>query len=105
MPERAERFNAIVKKLPGLDIRNRTEPSDSLLDTCVSLYESNKLTFIEWDKLTSKEHEASTTAKRETVLSIDASGKLKTEKPDPGRADTSSELLLQLALMRPWHRL
>ena len=65
-----------------------------------SLYESNKLTFIEWDKLTSKEHEASTTAKRETVLSIDASGKLKTEKPDPGRADTSSELLLQLALTR-----
>ena len=100
VPERAERFNAIVKKLPGLDIRNRTEPSDSLLDTCVSLYESNKLTFIEWDKLTSKEHEASTTAKRETVLSIDASGKLKTEKPDPGRADTSSELLLQLALTR-----
>ena len=34
VPERAERFNAIVKKLPGLDIRNRTEPSDSLLDTC-----------------------------------------------------------------------
>ena len=90
VPERAERFNAIVKKLPGLDIRNRTEPSDSLLDTCVSLYESNKLSFIEWDKLTSKE----------TVLSIDASGKLKTEKPDPGRADTSSELLLQLALTR-----
>ena len=77
VPERAERFNAFVKKLPGLDIRNRTEPSDSLLDTCVSLYEGNKLSFIEGDKLTSKEHEANTTAKRETVLSMDASGKLK----------------------------
>ncbi|CAE6914886.1 PARP6, partial [Symbiodinium sp. CCMP2456] len=100
VPERTERFNAIVKKLPGLEIRNRTEPSDALVDACVAMYESNKLSFLEWEKLTSKEHEANSSSKRETVLAIDASGKLKTEKPDPARADTSTELLVQLALTR-----
>ncbi|CAE7258351.1 unnamed protein product, partial [Symbiodinium natans] len=100
VPERSERFAAIVKKLPGLDIRNRMEPSDALVDACVAIYEQNRLQYLEWDRLTSKEHEAQTSAKRESVLSIDSSGKLKTEKPDPGRADTSSEFLIHLALSR-----
>ncbi|CAE7280906.1 unnamed protein product [Symbiodinium sp. CCMP2456] len=61
VPERAERHTKIAKRLPGLDIRNRLEPSDSLVDACVSLYEQNRLNFIEWDRLTSKEQEAETT--------------------------------------------
>ena len=100
VPERAERHSAIVKRLPGLDIRNRTEPSDSLLDLCVSMYENNKLLYVEWDRLTSKEQEQTLSAKREKVLSVDAAGMLRTEKSSPAIADTSTELLLLLAMTR-----
>ncbi|CAE7727675.1 SLC24A2, partial [Symbiodinium necroappetens] len=100
VPERAERHTKIAKRLPGLDIRNRLEPSDSLVDACVSLYEQNRLNFIEWDRLTSKEQEATSSSKRETVLSVDASGRLKTEKGEAAKAETTTELLLQFALTR-----
>eukprot|EP00439_Symbiodinium_sp_Y106_P014382 s9283_g2.t1 len=100
VPERAERHNKIAKRLPGLDIRNRHEPSDSLVDMFVAQYEQNRIQFVEWDRLTSKEQEASSNAKKETVLSVDSSGRLKTEKGDSARAETSTELLLQFALTR-----
>ena len=47
VPERAERFEAIKKRLVGLSIKDRTEPSDSLVDACVHMYESNRLSFLE----------------------------------------------------------
>eukprot|EP00439_Symbiodinium_sp_Y106_P008841 s11779_g1.t1 len=100
VPERAERHNKIAKRLPGLDIRNRHEPSDSLVDMFVAQYEQNRIQFVEWDRLTSKEQEASSNAKKETVLSVDSSGRLKTEKGDSAKAETSTELLLQFALTR-----
>ena len=100
VPERAERHNKIAKRLPGLDIRNRHEPSDSLVDTFVAQYEQNRIQFVERDRLTSKEQEASSNAKKETVLSVDSSGRLKTEKGDSAKAETSTELLLQFALTR-----
>ena len=76
VPERSERFDAITKRLPGLPIRNRLEPSDSVIDRFVGIYEANRLAYVEWDKLTSKEHEMLCTTREETVLSIDAQGKL-----------------------------
>ncbi|CAE7749479.1 unnamed protein product [Symbiodinium sp. CCMP2592] len=100
VPERAERHNKIAKRLPGLDIRNRLEPSDSLVDAFVALYEQNRLHFIEWDRLTSKEQEVTSSSKKETVLSVDASGRLKTEKGESAKAETTTELLLQFALTR-----
>ena len=90
VPERSERFDAITKRLPGLPIRNRLEPSDSVIDRFVGIYEANRLAYVEWDKLTSKEHEMLCTTRKETVLSIDAQGKLITEKPEDARADTST---------------
>ena len=75
------------------------------MDTFVAQYEQNRIQFVEWDRLTSKEQEASSNAKKETVLSVDSSGRLKTEKGDSAKAETSTELLLQFALTReawPW---
>eukprot|EP00439_Symbiodinium_sp_Y106_P009270 s11672_g1.t1 len=66
----------------------------------VAQYEQNRIQFVEWDRLTSKEQEASSNAKKETVLSVDSSGRLKTEKGDSAKAETSTELLLQFALTR-----
>ena len=101
VPERAERFELIKKRLPGLSIRNRLEPSDSLVDALVSQYEQDRIQFLQWDRLTSKEQELCTTAKRESIFSIDSSGKLRTESKADVKADTSTELLLlQHALQR-----
>ena len=64
------------------------------------MYESNRLSFLEWEKLTSKEHEAHSQGKRDSVLSLDSNGKLKLEKPEGPRADTTSDLQVQMALNR-----
>ena len=100
VPERSERFELVSKRLVGLSIRNRLEPADSLVDTFVSQYEQDKLQFVPWEKLVSKEQEASTGAKREPFFSLDSTGKLRSETKVEVRADTSTELLLQLALQR-----
>ena len=100
VPERAERFALISKRLPGLSIRNRLEPSDALVDALVSQYEQGRIQFLQWDRLTSKEQELCTSAKRESIFTIDSTGKLKTEAKADVRADTSTELLLQHALQR-----
>ena len=100
VPERAERFELIRKRLPGLSIRNRLEPSDSLVDALVSQYEQDRIQFLQWDRLTSKEQELCTSARRESIFSIDSTGKLKTEAKADVKADTSAELLLQHALQR-----
>ena len=39
-------------------------------------------------------------AKRESIFSIDSTGKLRTDSKCDAKADTSTELLLQLALQR-----
>ncbi|OLQ06982.1 hypothetical protein AK812_SmicGene9645 [Symbiodinium microadriaticum] len=100
VPERSERFELVSKRLVGLSIRNRLEPADSLVDAFVSQYEQDKLQFVPWEKLVSKEQEASTGAKREPFFSLDSTGKLRSETKVEVRADTSTELLLQLALQR-----
>ena len=56
VPERSERFELVSKRLVGLSIRNRLEPADSLVDTFVSQYEQDKLQFVPWEKLVSKNH-------------------------------------------------
>ena len=99
VPERAERFAAVTAKLKGFAIRGRAEPSDALIDASVGLYESNRLCFIEWDKLTSKEAELAHNHKRESFLSLDK-GKLKSTEPDPVKCDTSSEMAILNALQR-----
>ncbi|CAE7721851.1 SLC24A2 [Symbiodinium sp. CCMP2592] len=100
VPERSERFEVVSKRLVGLSIKNRLEPADSLVDSFVSQYEQDKLQFVPWEKLVSKEQEASTGAKREPFFSLDSTGKLRSETKVEVRADTSTELLLQLALQR-----
>ena len=100
VPERSERFEVVSKRLVGLSIRNRLEPADSLVDSFVSQYEQDRLLFVPWERLVSKEQEASTGAKREPVFSLDSSGKLRSETKVEVRADTSTELLLQMALQR-----
>ena len=100
-PERAERYRKIKLSVSGIDIKDRNEPSDALLDLCVSIYEGNRLRYVSWDRCTSKSQELSSEAKRDNMLTVDSQGRLKSEaKSDHIRADTSSEILLQFALLR-----
>ena len=55
VPERSERFEVVSKRLVGLSIRNRLEPADSLVDSFVSQYEQDRLLFVPWERLVSKE--------------------------------------------------
>ncbi|CAE7364045.1 unnamed protein product, partial [Symbiodinium sp. KB8] len=100
-PERAERYRKIKASVTGIDIRERNEPSDALLDLCVGIYEGNRLKYVAWDRCTSKSQELASDAKKDNMLTLDAQGRLKTEsKSDSIRADTSSEIMLQFALLR-----
>ena len=76
-------------------------PSDALIDVFCSIYESNRLRFVPWEKYTAKDTELEKESKPEHMFSLDASGKLKIEsKKTDVSADTSTEILLQFALQR-----
>eukprot|EP00435_Cladocopium_sp_Y103_P013398 s4340_g3.t1 len=100
-PERADLYERQVKRITGLTLKGPLEPSDSLVDVFCSIYESNRLRFVPWEKYTAKESELDKETKTEHLFALDSTGKLKVEskKSDPV-ADTSTEILLQYALQR-----
>ena len=51
VPERAKRFELIRKRLSGLFIRNRLEPSDALVDALVLPYRQDRIEFLQWDRI------------------------------------------------------
>ena len=79
-------------------LKGPLEPSDALVDIFCSMYESNRIRFVSWEKYTAKEVELDKESKTEHLFAMDYSGKLKVEakKSDPV-ADTSNEILLQYA--------
>ncbi|CAE7418143.1 unnamed protein product, partial [Symbiodinium sp. CCMP2456] len=101
-PERAERFEKQRLKLSGVSIRGMTEPSEFLIDLCVSCYEHNELQYIAWERCTSREQELNTDKRRDTRFSVDAAtGRLKIEsKGEEEKANTSSEVFVMQALQR-----
>ena len=100
-PERAERYRLIQSSTSGIDIKDRNEPSDALLDLCVNIYEDNRLRWIAWEKCTSKSQELMSDTKKDNLLSLDSEGRLKAQaKSDNIKADTGSEIMLQYALLR-----
>ena len=101
-PERTERYRAQVDRLPGVSITGANEPSDSLVDVTTSMYEENRLRWIDWSRCTSREQELQGEPKKDVSFSLDSStGRLKVEpKRDCDRADTSTEVMLMYALTR-----
>ena len=101
-PERSQRLTAQRARLAGVDITGMLEPSDSLIDACAAVYESNRLTYVAWETCTCQEAELTSGAKKETSFTLEANGsRLKLEpRSAPGTCDTSSEVHVQLALQR-----
>lgn len=98
-PERHDRYQRQVKRLPGISIKGPTEPSDALVDFCCTLFKKNRLKWVDWAKCTSKDQELVGDKKDTTFTVSGRSIKLDTEQPDI-TADTSSEVLMQYALTR-----
>ncbi|CAE7265821.1 unnamed protein product, partial [Symbiodinium sp. CCMP2456] len=101
-PEREERYTRQVKKLAGVSIKGDSEPSEALVDYCVSIYEANTLRFIPWEKCTSRLAELQGDAKKDTRFTHDAQGKaLKLEtKPQDLQCAVDSEIHVMQALQR-----
>lgn len=100
--ERADRYDKQVKRLCGLTIKGHVEPSDSLVDLACTQYDNNRLSYISWEKSTSRLDEQERDMKKDPMLTLDiGSGKLKLEKKNCDVvADVNNDLKVQQALQR-----
>lgn len=99
--ERSERFESQQQRLTGIKIQGMLEPGDSLVDAAVSIYESDRIKYIEWQHCVSREHEVLTSTKKDTALSFDSNGVLKLSKKDTVTpCDATSELQVKYCLTR-----
>ena len=101
-PEREERYTRQVQKLTGISIKGETEPSQSLVDLCVNIYESNTLRYVAWERCTSRLSEVQGEATKDTRFTLDSQGKtLKLEAKAPeDKCQVDSEVHLLQALQR-----
>ena len=73
----------------------------ALVDAFFSMYDDNRLRFLEWEKYVSKDQEMQSEGKKITFAIDQGSGKLKIENKGPDeKADTSSDILMLQALTR-----
>ena len=99
--ERAERFQTQQTRLKGLKIQGQLEPGDSLVDAAVSIYESDRLRYLEWHTCVSREHEILTSSRKDPALTFDSSGNLKmTKKDNITPCDASTDLQVKYCLTR-----
>ena len=99
-PERHDRYVRQVEKLKGVTIKGITEPSDGLVDICCSIFDDNRLRWVDWSKCTSKEQELAGDKKEHTFTV--SNGTIKVDsKPQEIQANTATDVLvMQYALMR-----
>ena len=99
--ERSERLKQQQQRLRGINISGPLEPGDSLIDKCISIYESDRIQYVSWESAVSREHELLTGLKRDTQLTFDGSGTLKLQKANQVEpCNTSSEIQVKYALTR-----
>ena len=99
-PERADRLRRQQDKLQGLAIRGNLEPSDRLVDVAVTMFEENRLGYIEPSACTSKSQEVLSKSKEDKHISI-VDGSLRIKNPaNELEAELGADLLLRYALTR-----
>ena len=99
-PERADRLCRQQDKLAGLAIRGNFEPSDRLVDVAVTMFEENRLSYIEPSACTSKSQEVLSKSKEDKHISI-VDGSLRIKNPgNKLEAELGTDLLLGYALTR-----
>ena len=99
-PERADRLERQQARLAGIQIRGNFGPSDRLVDLAVSMYEENRISYIEPSAATSKEQEVLSKSKDDKhISSVDGSLRIK-NAANKLEADLGSDLLIRYALTR-----
>ena len=99
-PERADRLRRQQEKLSRLAIRGNLEPSDRLVDVAVTMFEENRLSYIEPSACTSKSQEVLSKSKEDKHISI-VDGSLRIKNPaNKLEAELGTDLLLRYALTR-----
>ena len=78
--ERASRLKDQQQRLGGVSITGQYEPGDTLVDKCISIYDSDRLQYVEWSASVSREHELLSGTKKDASLTLDSSGSLKLSK-------------------------
>ena len=100
VPERSARLSEQKKRLTGLVLEGELEPSDSLIDFVYSLYEENRLQYVQWDRCSKKDAEVAG-HKRILELKQDANGVLKINSEEEKlKANVSSDIRIRYALQR-----
>ena len=93
--ERSDRLREQQKRLVGI------KPGDTLIDKCISIYDSDRLQYIAWADCVSREHELLTGTKKDPSLSFDASGNLKLGKQNKVEpCPTGTEIQVRYCLVR-----
>lgn len=99
--ERSDRLKQQQDRLKGINISGPLEPGDSLIDKCISIYESDRIQYVSWETAVSREHELLTGLKRDAQLTFDGSGTLKLQKTSHVEpCNTGSEIQVKYALTR-----
>ena len=99
--ERSERLKQQQQRLKGVNIAGPLEPGDSLIDRCISIYESDRIQYVDWQSAVSREHELLTGSKKDSQLTFDGSGVLKLQKTNHVEpCSTASEIQVRYALTR-----
>ena len=99
--ERASRLKDQQQRLAGLSITGQYEPGDTLADKCISIYDSDRLQYVEWSASVSREHELLSGSKRDSSLTFDSLGALKlskVQKTEP--CMTGTEIQVRYCLVR-----
>ena len=99
-PERTSRLEAQRLSLSGVNISGANEPANCLVDKCVQMIEDGQLKYLAVNECPSRTQEV-LNQKKEPTISFDSTGAIRMSKKDlETRADVSSELKTQQALLR-----
>ena len=99
-PEREQRFQALVRSLPGMSFKGIMEPAHAIADKMTQMLEQGQLRYVAWSECSSRQDEL-LSVKVDRFWKPDAAGHMKEVLVNNAvTADTSTDLKLMQALTR-----
>ena len=99
--ERTARLADQKARLVGVSITPELEPSHKLIDTVCQMSLDQQLSWIPWDKLTSRASEVMAASKTDLNITFDVNGALKLQKKfSEGQCSLTGDLQIRQALQR-----
>ena len=99
--ERTSRLADQKARLVGVSITPELEPSHKLVDTVRQMSLDQQLSWIPWDRLTSRASEVMATSKADLNITFDSNGALKLQKKfADGQGSLNGDLQIRQALQR-----